>query len=52
MSEKRTIGEILSSLGRISQADIETALAYQKEHGGYFGEALIACGLVSGEELE
>lgn len=52
MSEKRTIGEILSSLGRISQDDIETALAYQKEHGGYFGEALIACGLVSGEELE
>lgn len=52
MTKKRTIGEILSSLGRISEADIQTALAYQKEHGGYFGEALIACGLVSGEELE
>lgn len=52
MSEKRTIGEILSSLGRISEADIDTALAYQKEHGGYFGEALISCGLVTGEELE
>lgn len=52
MSERRTIGEILTSLGRISEADVTRALEYQRDHGGYFGEALIACGLVSENELE
>ncbi|MDH3270154.1 MAG: hypothetical protein OEN56_02405 [Gemmatimonadota bacterium] len=52
MSEKKTIGAILMGLGRISEDDITTALDYQREHGGYFGEALVACGLVSEEELE
>ena len=52
MSERRTIGQILTSLGRISEADVTKALEYQRHHGGYFGEALLACGLVSENELD
>jgi len=52
MSERRTIGQILMSFGRISEADAARALEYQRDHGGYFGEALLGLGLVSQEELE
>lgn len=52
MSERRTIGDILTELGRISADDVESALAYQREHGGYFGAALVACGLVTTDEVE
>lgn len=51
-AEKRTLGDILRGLGRITEDDVQTALEYQREHGGYFGEALVACGIVSAEELE
>ena len=52
MSERRTIGEILTSLGRITDEDVATALAYQRERGGYFGQALVACDLLTVEEVE
>jgi hypothetical protein len=52
MSERRTIGQILISVGRITEGDVATALEYQRDHGGYFGEALLACGLVTADELE
>lgn len=52
MAERRTIGQILMSFGRINAADAERALEYQRDHGGYFGEALLALGLVSQDELE
>ena len=52
MAERRTIGQILMSFGRISEDDVRKALDYQKDNGGYFGEALLACGFVSQEELE
>ena len=52
MSQRRTIGQILISVGRISEDDVATALEYQRDHGGYFGEALLACGLVTADELE
>ena len=52
MTERGTIGSILMSAGRISEEEVARALAYQRDHGGYFGEALIACGLVSEAELE
>ncbi len=52
MSERRTIGEILTSVGRISESEVARALEYQRDHGGYFGEALLACGIVTQEELE
>lgn len=51
-AEKRTLGEILRGLGRITEDDVETALEYQRDNGGYFGQALVACGIVSDEELE
>jgi len=46
------IGQILQSFGRITERDVEDALEYQREHGGYFGEALLGLGLVSREELD
>lgn len=46
------LGQILKDSGRIDQQDIESALRYQREQGGYFGEALLALGLVSREELD
>ena len=52
MAERRTIGQILMSFGRISEEDVAQAIEYQKENGGYFGEALLAMGFVSQEELE
>lgn len=48
---RRTIGEILVGLGRISQDDVERALAHQRAHGGYFGDALIALGVLTRSEL-
>jgi hypothetical protein len=52
MSEKRTIGQILTNIGRISEDDVAVALEHQRDHGGYFGEALVACGFVTADELE
>jgi len=50
--EKGTIGQILVGMGRITEADVARALEYQRDHGGYFGEALLACEMVTEEELE
>ena len=52
MAERRTIGQILMSFGRITEEDVEKAVAHQQETGGFFGESLLALGLVSPEELE
>ena len=52
MTERGSIGSILMSAGRITEEDVARALAYQRDHGGFFGEALIACDLVSEGELE
>ena len=52
MTERTTIGQILTELGRISDEDVAKALEHQRDQGGYFGEALLACGFVSQEELE
>lgn len=38
--------------GRIDEADVARALEYQRDNGGYFGEALVGCGLVTPDELE
>lgn len=40
------------SVGRISEDEVGKALEYQRDHGGYFGEALVACGFVSEGEVE
>ena len=52
MTERHTIGQILINIGRISEEDVATALEYQRDNGGYFGEALLACGLATSDELE
>lgn len=52
MAERQNIGEILKSFGRITQEDVGRAVDYQQQHGGYFGEALVALGLVSQDELD
>jgi hypothetical protein len=52
MAERRNIGQILMGLGRITADECESALRYQRDHGGYFGEALLALGLLSQDELE
>jgi hypothetical protein len=45
------LGDILVNLGRISQGQVDEALAYQGEHGGLFGDAMVSLGFVSEEEL-
>jgi type IV pilus assembly protein PilB len=52
MSQRRTLGEILVGLGRITESDVTKALEYQRHSGGYFGEALVACSLVTEDEIE
>jgi type IV pilus assembly protein PilB len=53
-SEKKNknIGEILHELGRVSQEDIDRAVEHQRQEGGFFGQALVALGVVQQEELE
>jgi len=52
MEDRRTISDILKASGRIEEEDVQRALTYQRKHGGYLGEALVALGLVSPEEVE
>lgn len=52
MVTRQNIGDILMGFGRITQEEVDQALEYQREHGGYFGEALIALGVVSPKEIE
>jgi hypothetical protein len=48
----RSLGDILTDLGKLTAADAERALAHQREAGGYFGEALVALGIASQGEIE
>lgn len=52
MSDRPNLGQILQGFGRIDDEDQRRALEHQREHGGYFGEALLALGIVTAEELE
>lgn len=52
MSERRNIGQILQDLGKVTQEDIDQAVEYQRREGGYFGQALVALGIVKQEEIE
>jgi len=52
MTDRPTIGAILVGSGRLSEEDVRRALAFQRENGGFFGEALVACGLLSEGEVE
>ena len=52
MKERRNIGEILMSAGRVSNDDVERAVDFQRSNGGYLGEALVSLGCLTREELE
>jgi type IV pilus assembly protein PilB len=52
MTQRRTIGDILMGLGRITEADVARALEYQRQSGGFFGAALVACGILTEEQIE
>lgn len=48
---ERTIGEIISQANSLSPEQIEKVLAYQREHGVRFGEAAVALGLASSDDV-
>jgi hypothetical protein len=50
--QTRTIGEILFDMGRIDSDDVDRALAYQREHGVFFGEALVALERATPAEIQ
>jgi hypothetical protein len=52
MAEKRQIGAILLDSGRITDDDVQRVLEYQREHGGFFGQGLVALGIVSRQEID
>jgi protein-tyrosine kinase len=47
----RTIGEIISQANSLTPEQIEKVLAYQREHGVRFGEAAVALGLASSDDV-
>lgn len=47
----RSIGSIISELRDLSSTQVEKILAYQREHGVRFGEAAVALGLVSANDV-
>lgn len=49
--QRRSLGEMLVALGRIDEAQVQQALEYQRAHGGYFGDALVALGLITRDQL-
>jgi len=49
---RRQIGAILLESGRITQDDVERVLEYQRQHGGFLGQALVTLGIVSRDELD
>lgn len=50
--QSKPIGEIFVGMGRLTPADVERALAYQREQGGIFGDALVTLGLLTPEEVK
>ncbi len=47
----KRIGEILVERALVTPKQLESALAYQKEHGGLLGQILITLGYVTEEEI-
>ena len=52
MTLKRQLGAILLESGRINQSDVDQVLDYQRTHGGFFGQAIVALGILSREEID
>ncbi|HEX6309102.1 MAG TPA: hypothetical protein VFZ69_12985 [Longimicrobiales bacterium] len=51
-AQRRPLGTILLESGRITEADVDRALAHQRVHGGFFGQALVSLGILSREETD
>lgn len=49
--EDRSIGDILAELRTLSAEQVEKALHYQREHGVRFGEAAVALGLATRDDV-
>jgi chain length determinant protein tyrosine kinase EpsG len=49
--EDRSIGDIIRDIHNLSAEQIDSVLAYQRQNGVRFGEAAVALGLVSGEDV-
>lgn len=45
------IGDVLCELGYVTEAQIQQALTYQKEHGVRLGDALIALGCITEKQM-
>lgn len=52
MAERRPLGTMLLESGRITRDDVERALEHQRNHGGFFGQALVATGVLRREEMD
>ncbi len=52
MTVKRQLGAIFLESGRINQDDVDQVLAYQRTHGGFFGQAIVALGILTREEID
>ena len=52
MTGKRQLGTILLESGRITQADVQRVLDYQRVHGGFFGQAIVALGILTRDEVD
>lgn len=52
MTPRTPLGVMLLESGRITQDDVERVLTYQRTHGGFFGQALVALGILSREETD
>lgn len=50
-STDRSIGEIIREHGNLTAQDVEKVLAHQRQHGVRFGEAAMALGLASSDQV-
>jgi len=46
------LGDILVAKGLVSRSDLARALDYQREHGGRFGDCLVALGVCTAEQID
>ncbi|MFW5915767.1 MAG: pilus assembly protein PilB, partial [Planctomycetota bacterium] len=48
---KKLLGRILKDMGKVSESQVQEALAIQNERGGAIGNILVDLGYIDGEEL-
>ena len=52
MAQRKPLGDMLLESGRITQADVDRTLEYQRRHGRLFGQSLVALGILTREEVD